>query len=133
MILEKKGFLRILQNRFAITFVSIVLVALTWVIYVKFHNDGIIKGQVIDEAEKGVPNATVIVQERTIEFLGKPSTTTTDLEGKFVFTGQEFIELVIRAEKPGYVPTVKHPYHLYFKGQNFRLPQPLVLKRKPDR
>lgn len=133
MMSEKKGFLRILQNRFVITCVLIVLVVLTWVVYVKFHNDGIIKGQVIDGTEKGVPNATVIIQERTIEFLENPSTTTTDLEGKFVFTGQEFIEFVISAEKPGYISTPKHPYHLYFKGQNFHLPKALVLKGKPDR
>ena len=133
MMSEKKGFLRILQNRFVITCVLIVLVVLAWVVYVKFHNDGIIKGQVIDWTEKGVPNATVIIQERTIEFLENPSTTTTDLEGKFVFTGQEFIEFVISAEKPGYISTPKHPYHLYFKGQNFHLPKALVLKGKPDR
>ena len=133
MMLEKKGFLRILQNRFVITFVSIVLVVLVWVVYVKFHNDGIIKGQVIDEGGKGVLNATVLIEERTIDLLIELSRTTTDLAGKFVFTGQESIEFVISIEKPGYIPTLKHPYHLYFKGQNFRLPKPLVLKRKPDR
>jgi len=133
MTSEKKGFLKVLRNRFVITFMLITLVVLAWLVYVGSHNDGIIKGQVIDETGKGVPNATVFIQKRTIEFLEKPSTTITDLEGKFVFTNQKLIEFVISAEKSGYIPTPKYPYHLYFKGENFCLPKPLVLKRKPDR
>jgi hypothetical protein len=39
------------------------------------------------------------------------------------------VEFVIWAEKPGYAEMKNRSYHLYFKKQNFQLPEPLVLER----
>lgn len=118
------------ENLSTIVFVLIVAALIgVWNIYISFHNDGFVAGTVVDANGSGVENATVIIAEKTLEMLKNQQETTTDDQGYFRFEGIVMVEFVIWAEKPGYAEMKNRSYHLYFKKQNFQLPEPLVLQR----
>ena len=121
--------LKIFKNRFVITFLSIGLIIGVWLIYVQLNNDGIIKGQVVDETGKAIPNATVNIVEELSGGIQEPLVTHTDSKGNFVFKNINYLEFLISAKKTGYVSSKIKRYHLYFKKQNFSLPKPLILKK----
>ena len=118
------------ENLSTIVFVLVVAALIgVWNIYISFHNDGLVAGRVVDRSGRGVENATVIIAEKTLEKLKNQQETTTDDQGYFRFEGIVMVEFVIWAEKPGYAEMKNRSYHLYFKKQNFQLPEPLVLER----
>ena len=118
------------ENLSTIVFVLVVASLIgVWNIYISFHNDGFVAGTVVDTSGRGVENATVIIAEKTLEMLKNQQETTTDDQGYFRFEGIVMVEFVIWAEKSGYAEMKNRSYHLYFKKQNFQLPEPLVLER----
>ncbi len=113
---------------------SIVLLLLItsltgWIVYVELNTDGIITGKVVDETGKPVPEARVLVREKTLNLIKPPIVTETNQDGVFVFKDMRIIEFLINAQKEGYEAGEDIRYHLYFKGQHFSLPKPLVLKK----
>jgi hypothetical protein len=118
------------ENLSTVIFAAVVAVLVgAWNIYISFHDDGIVAGRVVDETGDGVEDATVVIAEKTLEMLKNQQETATDEQGYFRFEGIEMVEFIIKAEKPGYAEMKNRSYHLYFKKQNFRLPEPLVLER----
>jgi hypothetical protein len=118
------------ENLSTIVFVLVVAALIgVWNIYISFHNDGLVAGRVVDRSGRGVENATVIIAEKTLEKLKNQQETTTDEQGYFRFDGIDMVEFVVWAEKSGYAEMKNRSYHLYFKKQNFQLPEPLVLER----
>jgi hypothetical protein len=99
-----------------------------WQLYVHANDDGLLVGRVVDEQGDPVPGATVVIAEKTLELLKNQRSTTTDASGTFRFEGLEMVEFVVQAQKSGYEPTPSRSYHLYFRSQNFELPEPLVLR-----
>lgn len=118
------------ENLSTIVFVVVLgLLIGVWNIYISFNDDGVVAGRVVDQSGKGVENATVIIAEKTLEMLKNQQETTTGEKGYFRFEGIEMVEFIVKAEKSGYDEMKSRSYHLYFKQQNFQLPEPLVLER----
>ena len=121
------------KNRTNIVFFALVaLIALSWNVYVRTHDDGMIIGRVVDETGSPVAGATVLVAEKTLELLKNREETVTNRNGEFRFENQEKVEFVVQVSKEGYERTQMLSYHLYFKGQNFELPKPIVLEKALD-
>jgi hypothetical protein len=108
--------------------VAVVLALVIWTIHVRLNDDGIISGVVVTEEGEPVPGATVQLRERTLNLDKEPLDAQTDEQGRFEFTDIEMIEFLITADKEGMGASGRRRYHLYFMGQNFELPEPLVLK-----
>jgi hypothetical protein len=120
---------RILANRYTVTVILIVVSIFTWKLYVRAHNDGYIRGTVVDEKGDGVADATVLLQERDLVIVEAPISTITDEDGRFFYMDMSLVSFFIWAKKDGYITPEKSAYHLYFKEQNFTLPEPLILSR----
>jgi hypothetical protein len=118
------------ENLSTMVFVGVLGVLIGgWNIYIGFHDDGVVAGRVVDQSGNGVENATVIIAEKTLEMLKNQQETPTDDQGYFRFEGIDMVEFIVWAEKSGYAEMKNRSYHLYFKKQNFQLPEPLVLER----
>jgi hypothetical protein len=117
------------RNHWRIAFVVALLVALgVWQIYIAYNDDGYIRGRVTTETGRPVAGAQVELQEETINLLKPPIIETTDDDGRFEYQDIEMIEFVIRARKEGVGVSERQRHHLYFMGQNWTLPEPLVLR-----
>ena len=108
--------------------VALALILVSWKIYVAQNDDGIIRGRVLDPAGEPVADARVELQEKTINLLKQPLVETTDAEGHFEYEDVAIIEFVIAARKEGVGRSERQQHHLYFKRQNYRLDEPLVLE-----
>ena len=106
---------------------AIVLAILIWNIYASMNDDGIVTGRVVTPDGQPAANATVNLRESTINLLKEPIKTQTDSEGRFRYEDIDMIEFVLTAQKEGYKNSKRYRYHLYFMGQNFSLPEPIVL------
>jgi len=105
--------------------VLVVLVLGAW-IYIKANQTGEVRGLVVDGAGRPVAGATVRLREKTLNLIKQGITTETDAEGRFIFTDQAIIEFFIDARTDGVV-SEEYRYHLYFKEQDFELPDPIVI------
>ena len=119
------------ENLSTVVFVAVLAVLIgAWNIYISFHDDGVVTGRVVDESGGGVENAEVVIAEKTLEMLKNQQETMSGEQGYFRFEGIDMVEFIIEAQKPGYEEMKNRSYHLYFKKQNFQLPEPLVLERE---
>ena len=116
-----------LINRVTITFGVIALVVVLWNLYVVAHDDGILAGQVVDASGEPVPDARVILNERTIVSLAPIAETTTDEEGRFRFESHDRHALVLTASKDGLGASDRVEVQLYFRNQNRTLDDPIQL------
>jgi len=128
-----KYFLEIIRHNVANSILIILLITTLfgWLLYVELNTDGIITGRVVDEKGAPVPEARVLIREKTLNLIKPPMVTETNQEGIFVFKDMKIIEFLINAQKEGYDAGEDVRYHLYFKGQHFTLPKPLILKKSP--
>jgi hypothetical protein len=118
---------RMLANRYVVTIFLIAVAILAWKQYVRANDGGYITGRVVDEKGNGVAGAMVLLQERDLVIVESPTSSRTDEDGRFVFDEMSLVSFFIWAQKEGYLAPDKTPYHLYFKKQNFELPEPLIL------
>jgi hypothetical protein len=116
-----------LVNRVTITFGAIALIVLGWNLYVAAHDDGILEGQVVDAAGEPVAGAAVVLNERTIVSLAPIAETRTDAQGQFRFEGHDRHALVLTARKAGVGASPRVEVKLYFRNQNRRLADPVML------
>jgi hypothetical protein len=117
------------RNVWRLAFVALLaLILLSWKIYVAGNDDGLIRGRVLDADGAPVADARVELQEKTINLLKQPAVETTDAEGRFEYQDMAIIEFVIGARKEGVGRSERQQHHLYFKGQNYELTEPLVLE-----
>jgi hypothetical protein len=119
--------MRFTTNRYVVTVLLIVLAIFVWKLYVRANDDGYIRGTVVDENGDGVAGAEVMLQERDLVIVEAPMSVRTDRDGHFIFEDMSLISFFIWAEKEDSISPEKRPYHLYFKQQNFILPEPLVI------
>jgi len=117
------------RNKWRIAFfVALLLLLGGWHIFVINNDDGFLRGRVVDDSGDPVQGAQVELQEKTINLLKQPTVETTNAEGWFEYEDVEMIEFVIRARKAGVGVSERQRHHLYFMGQNWTLPEPLVLR-----
>jgi Carboxypeptidase regulatory-like domain len=116
-----------LVNRVTITFAAIAVVVLLWNLYVGAHDDGILAGRVVGPDGQPVPDAEVVLSERTIVSLDPIAETVTDDEGHFQFTDHDRHRVVLTASKPGIGASGRLEVRLYFRNQNRQLAEPLQL------
>jgi hypothetical protein len=116
-----------LVNRVTITFSVIAIVVIAWNLYVAGHDDGILAGTVIGPDGQPVPDAQVVLSERTIVSLEPIAETVTDGAGQFRFTRHDRHRVVLTAAKPGVGESGRLEIRLYFRNQNRELDEPLLL------
>ena len=118
----------ILWNRFSLVFGVIVVGTVLWNLWVIAHDDGIIAGQVLDSRNAPLSGVVVTVVANEINNLSAtPIEITTNEEGRFEYSGVTFFNFNIVAKKPGFKDSPTYNYHLYFRSQNYTLPQPMIL------
>ena len=116
-----------LNNRFTITFGIILVLVVIWNVYISFHNHGLIEGRVIGPNGAPVAGATVTLSEQSLLVNQERGKTTTDLSGRFRFTGHHMHRPYLQAEKEGVGQFGPHQYPLYFQGEDLILTKPLKL------
>ena len=122
--------LRVLTNRYVITVLIIAAAIFAWKLYVQANDDGYITGTVADENGDPVDGATVFLQERDLVIVETPITAQTDENGRFTCEGVTMVSFFLWAESDGSLRAEKKAHHLYFKEQNYILPEPIVLTRQ---
>jgi hypothetical protein len=116
-----------LRNRFVVTFGGAALLTAIWNVYIVYHDDGIITGQVVGPNGQAVPGATVKLSEKTLLVSQARGETKTDADGRFEFKGHKMHRLYLEADKDGIGRFAPREYRLYFNGENLILGKPLQL------
>ncbi len=101
-----------------------------WLSFVNLNGGGLITGVVVDGNGNPVAGARVLVREKTLQLIKPPVGTDTDARGVYRFKDMKIIEFLISARKDGYKSGEPVHYHLYFKGEHFKVPKPLVLTKE---
>jgi len=121
----------LLLNRFALTLGGILGLALFWNIYVAANNDGLLYGQIVDANGTPIAGASVKVVGRKLTLSAPFGETTTDDEGRFSFEGVDEYSFVVSAKLDD-ASSQGRLVRLWFKGQNYSVSPPIVLRRKPN-
>jgi hypothetical protein len=121
----------VLYNRYTITFGIIALLAVAWNVYVLLNDDGIVTGYVVAADGTPIAGATVVLSEKTLLVTAPRDKTTTDADGHFTFSGHSFYHVYLEAYKEGVGRAPQQDYHLYFRGQNMHLPEPMKIEETP--
>jgi Carboxypeptidase regulatory-like domain len=95
--------------------------------WVALHNDGIVRGRVVQADGRPAAGATVSFWEKTLTTLERRAATETSPDGRFVLTGQAAHHFALRAEQSGLGASQRKFYRRYFRGQNLTLDEPLRL------
>jgi hypothetical protein len=117
-----------LIHRVPITFAVIALIVVGWNVYVAAHADGILEGVVVGPGGEPVPDAEVVLSERTIVSLAPIGKTTTDRDGRFRFERHGRHALVLNASRPEVGQSGRIEIRLYFRNQNLELEDPVRLE-----
>ena len=100
-------------------------------VWVALHNDGIVRGQVLDADGRPAPDATVTFWEKTLTTLERRATAHTDPDGRFLFSAQAAHHFALQAERPNAGASPRTLYRRYFRSQNLVLAEPLRLGKGP--
>ena len=119
-----------LLNRWILTFGTIAIVTAVWNLYVVLNDDGVFAGRIVDAKGKPVAGATVKLGKHSLVAIHVSDETRTGEDGRFRFDGHTFYHVHIEARKDG-VGVSKTYHHLYFRGQNEVLSEPLRLQPEP--
>jgi len=117
--------------RYAVVVGVIVLLAGGCNLWVTLHDDGIVRGRVVQADGQPAAGAVVSFWEKTLTTLERRAATETGPDGGFAFTGQVAHHFALQAEKPGLGASPRTLYRRYFRGQNLELREPLRLRRAP--
>jgi Carboxypeptidase regulatory-like domain len=117
----------LLQSRYALPLALLTLGAIGWNAYVALHDDGVVEGRVVGSDGRPVTGARVTLSERTLTTLEPRATVDTDAEGVFRFVGQPAHHFALEARKDGGGVAPRTLHRRWFRGQNLRLAEPLLL------
>ena len=102
-------------------------------LWVALHDDGVVRGRVVQPDGQPAAGATVSFWEKTLTTLERRAATQTGSDGRFVLTGQPAHHFALQAEKSGFDASPRTLYRRYFRGQNLVLDEPLRLGRAVPR
>jgi carboxypeptidase family protein len=104
---------------------------LGWNGWIALHDDGIVRGRVVQADGRPVAGATVSFWEKTLTTLERRTAVETGPDGAFAFTGQAAHHFALQAEKPGLGASPRTLYRRYFRSQNLVVEEPLRLGAAP--
>ena len=110
--------------------VTAVLVS-GWNVWVALHDDGIVRGHVIQADGRPAAGATVTFWEKTLTTLERRATTQTGPDGRFLFVGQAAHHFALQAQGRDARTSARVLYRRYFRGQNLVLAEPLRIGTGP--
>jgi hypothetical protein len=125
--LERPRWKRLLLNRFVLVPVVLAVIALSWDLFASTHDDGLVQGEVVDQAGKPVEGASVTLWTFNFTTFKETSRTVSGPDGRFAFTDNPSHNIQVSAEKPGIGRSPRVPIRLYFRAQNTTLREPLRL------
>ncbi len=114
--------------RYACVVGALVLLVGGCNLWVALHDDGVVRGQVVEADGRPATGATVSFWEKTLTTLERRTATETGSDGHFVVTGQAAHHFALQAEKSGLGASPRTLYRRYFRGQNLVLDEPLRLR-----
>lgn len=117
-----------LVNRFVIVPLIVIVVAAVWNVYISFHDDGIVAGEVRDAAGAPVAGAIVILYDRNFVTYRESQRTRSDPAGQFRFENNNTHLGQIEAQAADGRQSERRPIRLWFRAQNVRLDAPLVVR-----
>ncbi len=125
--LERPRWKRWLLNRFVLTPLILLAIALAWDAYAAMNADGRIVGRVVDARGNPVEGAEVSLWIFNFTTFNEDKHVRSGPDGVFTITGNPSHHVQLMAQKPGLGASPRIPIRLYFRGQNVTLKNPLVL------
>ena len=116
-----------LLNRFVLTPVILLVIALGWDLYASMNHDELIVGRVVDAPGNPVADADVSLWIFNFTTFNENKHVTSGPDGVFTITGNPSHNVQVTAQKPGLGASPRVPIRLYFRSQNVTLKEPLVL------
>jgi len=114
-----------LVNRWTIVPLLFSALVLAWNGYVAINDGGLIEGRVVDGIGRPVPDATVILFDRSFVMHNERQRSRTDEAGRFRFTGNDNHSLQLEAQTAGLGRSERREVRLWFRAQNVTLADPL--------
>jgi hypothetical protein len=114
-----------LVSRWTIVPLLFSALVLAWNGYVAINDGGLIEGRVVDSIGQPVPDATVILFDRSFVMHNERQRSRTDEAGRFRFTGNDNHSLQLEAQTAGLGRSERREVRLWFRAQNVTLADPL--------
>jgi Carboxypeptidase regulatory-like domain len=114
-------------NRFVLVPAAIAVAVALWNAYVSTHNHGVVAGRVVAASGQPVVGATVVLWVLNFTTYVEKTRVTTDGMGRFVITDNDSHNIRLAAEKAGVGRSSRVPVRLYFRAEDIKLEEPLVL------
>jgi len=118
----------VLGSRFFVVPAGIAVAVIAWNVYISMHDDGVVRGRVVDASGRPVEGATVLMLEETFTTHTDRGRVTTGPDGRFEFLDNRSHHVLLRAEKPGVGRSEQQEVRLAFRAQHVDLASPIVLK-----
>jgi hypothetical protein len=117
--------------RYVLALGAIALLAGSCNLWVALHDDGIVRGRVVQGDGLPVGEATVTFWEKTLTTLERRSAVRTAPDGSFVVVGQMAHHFALQASHDTAGESPRLLYRRHFRGENLVLAEPLRLSRRP--
>jgi len=121
---------RHLRSRWVIVPGAMLIVTVSWLIYVNAHNHGRLEGRVVDAGGAPVAGAKVLLFERGFVTHEEKARATTGVDGRFRFDNNPSHSVQLEAEAPELGRTNRQVVRLWFAGQDTTLAEPLKFAGK---
>ena len=118
---------RLLLNRFVVVLGMLILLTVSWNLWVVTHDHGIVAGRVIDASGAPVEGAEVKLWVFNFATFVVKASTVSKSDGSFAFTNNPSHNIQVSAEKAGKGRSARVSIRLYFASEDFTLQQPLLL------
>lgn len=117
----------VLANRYVLALAATAMLAGACNLWVALHDDGIVRGRVVQADGRPAAGATVTFWEKTLTTLERRAATSTAPDGRFAFTGQMAHHFALHAEQQALGASPRTLYRRHFRGENLVLEEPLRL------
>lgn len=118
---------RLLNHRFVAAPLALIVIVVTWNIYIAFNDHGIIEGEVVDSDGAPVAGATVVFFERNFIYYEEKHRAVTDAKGHYRFTDMKAHIGQLEARTDDGRKSARRQLRLWFRSQDAAVP-PLVVE-----
>ena len=118
-----------LRSRWVVVPGLLLVVVIGWNIHVALNATGEVRGQVVDAQGRPVPDATVLLFERSFVVNTEKQRTVTGPAGYFRFRGNASHAVQLQAEATDGAKSPRVTLRLMFRAQDAELRQPLAVAR----